>query len=284
VVVLNWCGEDDTAACLDSLLRTEYPALRILLVDNASPDGSGPRLHARYPDVPYLQTGQNYGYTGGNNRGIARALADGCEYVLILNNDTVVEPDMVSRLVAAAEAGGRVGAVGPKILYAESPDRIWFGGGVFSRTRAVGLHRLEGEVDADPAGGDAEDVSFLTGCCLLLPAAVAREFGGFEEDFFAYMEDLDLSLRLSEAGYRLIYVPRARMLHRISPVDSDPTPFQILHSVRNRRRLVRRRYGFLDRVRFALFFYPSRIVRAGTYLARGDTDRATAVWRGMRAV
>ena len=104
---------------------------------------------------------------------------------------------------------------------------------------------------------------------------------GFEEDFFAYAEDVELSLRLRQRGYRLLYQPAARIRHRIEPGGGPPTPFQIAHLVRNRRRLVRRRYGRRDRLRFALFFYPSRLVRAATYLLRRDGARARAVWRGI---
>ena len=99
VIVLNWCGEDDTVACIESLQRSTYTALSILLIDNASPDGSGDRLHARLPDVPYLQTGSNLGYAGGNNRGFERALAEGADYVVVLNYDTVVDPDCIGALV-----------------------------------------------------------------------------------------------------------------------------------------------------------------------------------------
>jgi GT2 family glycosyltransferase len=281
-VVLNWCGEDDTAACLRSLLAGDYPRLDLLLVDNGSPDGSGERLRAAFPRAQYLQTGANLGYTGGNNRGMARALAAGCDYVLVLNNDTVVEPDCVRRLVEAATENPRAGAVGAKILFADDPARIWFAGGDLSRTRALGTHRREGELDSGGDGEGVQEVTFLTGCCLLLPAAVVREVGGFEEDFFAYAEDVDLSLRLAERGFPLLYQPRARLLHRISPVD-EPSPFAIRHGVRNRRRLARRRFGRAARLRFALFFYPTRLARAVGYLLEGDTPRARAVWDGVRS-
>jgi GT2 family glycosyltransferase len=281
-LVLNWCGEDDTAACLRSLLASDYPALEVLLIDNGSPDGSGERLHARFPDVPYLQTGANLGYTGGNNRGIERAISAGAEYVLVLNNDTVVDPGCVSALVRAGHSPG-VGAVGPKILVHDAPHTVWFAGGDFSRLRGMGYHRLLGDRDEDPEGGACEEISFLTGCCMLIPVPVLREVGGFEEDFFAYMEDVEMSLRLRSRGYRLVYQPCARVFHRVPTEREEPTPFQLLHGTRNRRRLVRRRYRRSERICFNLFFYPSRAVRLVQYLARGDRDRAAALWRGITA-
>jgi GT2 family glycosyltransferase len=275
VVLLNLCAEEDTAACIRSLRAGDYPALEIVLVDNGSADGSGERLRETFSGITYLQTGENLGFTGGNNCGIERALAEGCDYLLILNNDTVVDPGCVTALVEAARS------VGGKILFYDAPERIWFGGGDFSRTRALGMHRLEGRPDPDPAEQGVREVSFLTGCCMLIPAAVLREVGAFEEDFFIYVEDVDLSLRIAAAGYRLLYQPAARLYHRV-PLEEPPIPpHKIVLRDRNRRRLVRRRYGRIDRFRFALFFYPSRMVRAAQYLVRGDRARAGAIWRGM---
>ena len=284
-VVLNWCAEDDTAACLESLARSDWPALTTLLVDNGSPDGSGDRLHARFPALPYLQTGANLGYTGGNNRGFAWALEHGADYVLVLNDDTVVAPDCVRRLVEAAESatrgGARVGGVSPKILYHDAPDRVWFGGGDFSSMRALGLHR--GELRADEPARDrgVERITFMTGCCFLVPAPVLRAAGGFAEEFFAYVEDVELSLRLARAGYALLYEPRARVLHRIAPEPPRSSPFQIRQRDRNRRRLVRRHYGPAERLGFAVWFYPTRAVHLLRYAAARDWERARAQWEGM---
>jgi GT2 family glycosyltransferase len=280
-LVLNWCSREDTAACIGSLLDSEYPALDVTLIDNGSPDGSGEAVHAMFPQVHYLQTRANLGYTGGNNRGIERVLQSGCDYVLVLNNDTLVERDAVRRLVEAAAADPRIGAVGPKILYADDPRVVWFAGGDLVPTRAMGYHRDEGRLDTDLPGTGLERVSFLTGCCLLVPAAVLRQVGGFEEDFFAYVEDVDFCLRLTRAGYSLVYQPSARIHHRVPRLSTRPTPFQIEHGTRNRRRFARRRLAWLDRVRFALFFYPSRLVHLVGYVARGDLARARALMRGL---
>jgi GT2 family glycosyltransferase len=282
VVVLNYCGEEDTAACLSSLGEPSRARLAVILVDNGSPDGSGDRLRRRFPELEYVQTDANLGYTGGNNAGIARALEIGFDYVLVLNNDTLVEPGAIDRLVETAESEEGVGAVGPKIVYADDPERAWFAGGKLDRIRAVGRH-LPDRPPPGAAGFRPAEVSFLTGCCMLLPVPVIRRVGMFEEEYFMYLEDADLSLRLAAAGYRLIYEPRARILHRVPLAVASPAPYQIEYRDRNRRRLVRSHFGPLERAAFASFFYPTRLVRAAAYMARGDLPRARAIWRGATA-
>ncbi len=280
VVVLHWGREDLTQACLRSLLAADYPALGILLVDNGSPDGSGERLRALFPQVSYLQTGSNLGYTGGNNRGIAWALRNGVQYVMVLNNDTVVDTSCVSRLVEAAAASG-VGGVAPKVLYDATPDRIWFGGGDLSMARGCGVHRRIGEADCPATDGKPEEITFMTGCCCLLSAQALRDVGGFAEDFFAYVEDVELSLRLVRSGYRLLYQPAARVRHRVPWGPASPSPLQIRLRDRNRRRLARRHFAWPDRLRFAAWYYPTRVVRIAQYACRGDWVRARAIWLGM---
>lgn len=274
-IVLNWCNEPETAACLDSLAASRYDALTVLLVDNGSADGSGERLHARFPNLPYLQTGANLGYAGGNNRGMEWAIERGADYLLVLNNDTLVDADCISRLVATAEASGAA-VVAPQIRYFDAPDRVWYGGGTFSRARALGLHRVSG---ATAAGDKAATVSFVTGCCFMIRADTVRTLGGFDETFFAYVEDAELSVRLAAAGLAMLYEPSAKVLHRITPRAPD-TPFQIRQRDRNRRRLVDRHYRRGERAVFALWFYPTRLAHLARYVATGDRERARAIIDG----
>lgn len=282
-VVLNWCGEVVSRACLDSLRCTTYPGLRVLLVDNGSEDGSGERLHQAYPGVDYLQTGCNLGFTGGNNRGIQWALEHEAEYVLVLNNDTVVEADAVGLMVEAAERaqGAPVGGVAPKILAHDDPTRIWYAGGHFSPLYGSGVHWREGRPDTPSADGGVRDVSFMTGCCLLLSAGALGDVGGFTEELFAYGEDADLSLRLSRAGYRLLYQPAARILHHVGPPGAAPTPFQIRQRDVNRRWIMRRHFSWLRRVPFLLRFYATRVLLMARYAAGGDAARVRAIVGGM---
>lgn len=275
-IVLNWCREADTVACLESLVSTRYDGLEVLLVDNGSPDGSGDRLHARFPAADYLQTGTNLGYAGGNNRGIERALAGNADYLLVLNNDTVLDPACVANLVDAAERTGAA-VVAPLIVYFDEPDRVWYGGGAFSRMRALGRHLRENEL-VDSRHRSAP-TTFVCGCCFLMRADVARRVGGFDESFFAYVEDVELSLRMMNAGVAMWYEPSARVLHRVGRNDAS-TAFQIRQRDRNRRRLVRLHYDALARLHFGLWFYPTRAAHLVRFALRRDWDRARAIVDG----
>lgn len=291
VIVLNWNGESDTAACLDSFLAQRDVRVEILLVDNASTDGSGERLRERYPMVSYLQTGVNLGYSGGNNRGIEWALSRGADWVLVVNNDTIADPHCVRSLLSASASDQRLAAVAPLIARYDDPTRVWFAGGHFDRIRAVGVHQhMNAPVAALGASGTTRGAphwrtsTFLTGCCLLLRPAALREVGLFREDFFAYGEDLELSLRLRAKGWQVGWVPAALIAHRVPPYGAEPTPAQILLRDRNRRRLVRMHYARGWRIVFLLWFWPTRLVHLARYLLRGDRRRARAILDGMRAL
>lgn len=282
-IVLNWCNEAVTRECLRSLEESEYDSLELLLVDNGSPDGSGGRLREAFPGVHFLQTGANLGYTGGNNRGIEWALAREVDFVLILNNDVVLQPGAITRMVEAAEgAGSKVGGVVPKILFHHDPDRIWYGGGEFSPLRGLGLHWKEGELDGNDAPEETRDVTFMTGACCLLSTSALREVGGFDEAFFAYTEDAEISLRLLKSGFRILYQPQARVLHHSPPPGTPPTPFQIRQRDRNRRRVMRIHFPLSARIPFLLRFYLSRAVLFSGYLLARDWARAGAIIHGMR--
>ena len=282
VVVLNWCDEDLTTHCLQSLLISDYSNLSILLVDNASPDDSGERLRVSFPEVEFLQTGQNFGYTGGNNRGIDWALERNADYILILNNDTVLEPCTVSKLVDTAQnQGNRIGGVVPKILYYDSPEIIWYAGGEFSPLHGLGLHWQNGDLDRPNKPETIHEVTFMTGACCLLSAEALRELNGFDEDFFAYVEDADLSLRMEQAGYQMYYQPSARILHHCPPPGTPPSPFQIRQRDWNRRRIMKKHASISQYLTFLARFYATRIILCLRYVLRRDWERSRAILQGM---
>ncbi len=249
-VVLNSCNEPDMAGCIDSLKRQDYPALSILPADNA-------------------------------NAGMKQALESGADYVLLINDAAVLEKGCVRELIYVAHAHPDAGAISPKILRFDTPDRIWFGGGSFDRMRASGRHEREHFVDLDPAERQVLEATFLPTCCLFIPAETLRTVGYFRDDFSSQVEDAEYGLRIMAAGRRLLYAPAARVRHRARPRGAMPSAGRIRLRDRNRRRLVRLHYERPDAARFAAWFYPTRILLMAGYGIRGELDRARAIWRGM---
>lgn len=222
VIIVNWNGREVTLDCLSSLRQATYPALRIMVVDNASTDGSVAAIRDRFPEVEVLVMTKNLRFAGGNNAGMRVALGAGAEYVLLLNNDTVVDPGFIEPLVAHMQADPRTGMVAPKIFYHATPDQIWFAGGAISlwtgTMRHVGIRETDrGQYDTP------RDIDYATGCCLMVRSPVVREVGMLDESFFIYGEDADWSMRVRNAGYRIVYEPASRVWHRISVTSGGHT-------------------------------------------------------------
>lgn len=283
-VVLNYCREELTAECIISLSRSA-PAPRVLIVDNASPDGSGDRLRERFPEHAYLQTGDNLGYAGGNARGIAWALAQGAERVLIVNDDAELSRDCLAELHAALDAHPEAAAASPTMLHADPPGVVWWAGGRFSPTRALATHEHAGErFESAPWRADPpRRVESLCGCAILFRADALRELGGFREDFWAYAEDVELSLRYRRAGRHLLHVPRARLAHKVPLPEPPIAGWKIAYRDRNRRRIAALHFTGAERARFWAFFLPSRALLLLRYVLSADLDRARGIWRGLTA-
>lgn len=213
VVVLNWNGADDTAACLRSLRPAQDAGARVLVVDNGSTDGSQSRFQRQFPDVEILQTGANLGYTGGNNAGLTAALTSGAEFVCVLNNDTIVAPDFLQPLVGRARAASQAVALSPVIRYLDAP-RIWFAGGAVDPSTGLGRHLQADELDVQSS--EPYETQLLTGCCLFAARSVWENVGLFDERFFLNFEDTQWSLRALRARVRLEIVPSSIVDHKVS--------------------------------------------------------------------
>lgn len=287
VVTLNWNGRDDTLGCLESLSSIVYPAFDVVAVDNASRDDSVAVIRANFPGVTVIENRDNEGFTGGCNVGIRWALERGADYVLLLNNDTVVAPDFLDQLVRAAEAHPEVGIAGPKIFNYDRPQQLWFAGTrtnySFGRRLALG-HRGWGEVDVGQYDTPTR-VGFLSGCAMLVRRKVFTAVGTFDPAFFAYFEDADFCLRAAAAGFALLYVPQSRIWHKAATSAGDSSsysPVTVYLGTRNRLLFMRKHgtwWGWF-------VFVPSFCATTARTLWRFRTRRragvAHVVWMGLR--
>ena len=280
-IVLNYNREGMTAACVAALEASTEPP-RVLIVDNASPDGSGDRLRARFPQHAYLQTGGNLGYAGGNARGMAWAIAQGAERIFVVNDDAAPDAHCLALLNAALDADSGAAVASPMMLHETPANVIWWGGGRFSALRVMGTHEGYGTQAPSVADSPAPyPVTSLCGCAMMFRADAVREMGGFREDFGSYVEDLELSVRYSRAGLRLLYVPRARLVHKVAYPEPRTAAWKIVARDRNRRRLAGLHLGGWERGVFWGFFLSSRVGLMGLAVLRGDWERVRALVRGV---
>lgn len=227
VVIVTWNGRAFLDACLTAVSLQEDVDAETILVDNASTDGTVEYVRARYPWVRVVALPENRGFAGGNNAGVAEARG---RLVALLNNDTVPQPDWLGNLMGGLDERAGFVLVTSRIVYMHDPgvidsagDGLLRWGGAFKRHHGA------------PAGeaGDSTEVFGVCGAACLMPARVFRELGGFDEDFFASHEDVDLSYRARLLGYRCRYVANAVVRHHGSATLGRVSPFSVFHGQRN---------------------------------------------------
>ncbi len=215
IVVLNWNGRELTLQCLRSLERLRYGNYATILVDNGSQDGSVEAVRAEFPQVKVLSLPVNLGYAGGNNAGLEAALEQNPDWIMFLNNDTEVAPDLLAALISGTERFPDGAVFGPKIYYDGEEGLIWYAGGEVSlslgRLRHRGI-RERGRGQYDQPG----PTDFVSGCCLLIRADLVRRLGGFDPGYVMYTEDVDLCYRARQLGAGCYYLPAGRVRHYLS--------------------------------------------------------------------
>ncbi len=213
LVLLNWNGWEDTRECLQSLRAVTAPC-RIILVDNGSTDDSVERAREQFPEVEIIDNRANLGFAEGNNRGIRHALSTGADYVMLLNNDTLVDPHFLEPLVAAFDRDPAVGFASPVILYADEPEAVWFCGGEIDWRTGWAHHRQPPDGVAPTHGITSTPIA--TGCCLIAARATWEQVGLFDPRFFLFWEDSDWTLRATRAGRAGVVVAESRIWHKVS--------------------------------------------------------------------
>ena len=232
IVILNWNQPGDTIACLESLQRLDYPSYEVVVVDNGSEDSSPELIRRRFPRITVIENGSNLGFAAGNNVGISHLMRGNAAYVLLLNNDTEVAPDFLSVLVEEGENRPEVGVLGPKIYYYDPSNVIWSAGGRVDRYGRA-RHLLVDEVD-DGAPQPVVDVDYVTGCAILVKRQVIERVGVLNERFFIYFEETEWCARARRAGFRVLYVPRSHVWHKIEQTARNQSRRYLYLMARNR--------------------------------------------------
>jgi GT2 family glycosyltransferase len=212
VIILNWNGKKDTDECLDSLKSITYPNYEIILVDNGSTDGSVEYLKKLHPEIEIIENQKNLGFAEGNNVGIIKAIENKADYVLLLNNDTVVSPDFLTTMIDVAESNDKYGIVGPKICYYHDPSKIWSVGGDVNLF--TGSIKNKGNMDPQEMYKGIKIVDYISGCSLLIRSELIKKIGLLDKDYFLYFEETDWNMRAHKEGYVSVITCDAKILHK----------------------------------------------------------------------
>lgn len=216
IIILNWNSYEVIHDCIISLMKVKYSNYRIVVVDNGSHDNSLIRLKEIFPDIDFVESEKNIGFAGGNNLGIKYA-QDKYKpgYYLLLNNDTIVDEKFLEELVKSGSDDLNIGCTVPKILYYDQPDRLYYAGGRVEPISGLGKH-IGGKKKDSIKYNIPKNIDFANGCCMLIKSKVFDEIGVFDETFFAVIEDVDLSYRMINKGFKIFYNPNAKIWHKQS--------------------------------------------------------------------
>lgn len=283
-VVLNWNGFEDTVKCVQSLQKVQYSNLDIIIVDNASTDGSYEKLREQFPNISLLRRSLNGGYAAGNNDGIRVALQRDAAYVLLINNDVAVENDFLLPMIECAKQDSSIGIVTCKAFLQSDPTRIYCTGGSINRWRCSGI-----DLPSSLQGTEC-DVTYISGCVLLVKREVFETVGLLDEKFFMYFEDFEFSRRAGKQ-FRLCYTPKGVVYHKSGAGTGwdQYTATYLYYHTRNRF-WVFRHDSLFYRIYVAMFGIANALAKSVVILVKafGKSNRTiprkelNALWCGMR--
>ena len=278
-VILNTNKRADTLACLASLAQNTYANHKIIVLDNASSDGSPEAIRSDYPDVQLIGLTQNLGYAGNNNVGIKAAQAQGADWVFVLNEDTILAPNCIADLVAAGERDPKIGIVGPLVYHHNEPELIQSAGGQMDRHLNI-WHRGQNQKDTGQFA-TTDTMEWISGCAILLRRQVIEQVGMLDERFFYYWEETEWCLRARKAGWRIVHVPTAKLWHKGVQRDYQPKPSVTYYSTRNRLLMLSKHHASISTWAYS-WGQIGRTLGSWTFKPRWREMRShrDAMWRG----
>ncbi|PYS69771.1 MAG: hypothetical protein DMF69_15855 [Acidobacteria bacterium] len=247
IVTLNWNGLTDTLECLSSVEKLTYPNVRTIVVDNASSDNQADTIEKAFPNVVVLRQSENLGFCGGCNVGIRYALENGADYVMLLNNDAIVTPDLVDKLLEGVAKVGNFGAASPIILEHEIPNNISYSDAKWDTAKARLRLTEPGVRLEDVSSREPYTSEFANGCCLLAPSDVFRREGLLDERYFAYHDEAEWCARVRRHGYESYVIPNALVYHKGS--GSTPGLVSTYLLTRNKMLWMKENLPFRERIK-----------------------------------
>jgi GT2 family glycosyltransferase len=278
IIIPHNGGRDLLNDCIQSITESSYSNLNIVIIDNGSTDGSVQSVKKRFTDIELVTNKQNMGFAKAVNQGILHALSKRCDYVFLLNNDTILHPECIKHLINSVhynDSPDLVGAVGPKILNFGSEKEIWFMGARIDLYRGIWQSTHE----------DAErvtEVDSVSGCAVLLSTDIFDKIGMFDEDFYTYIEDLDFFIRLKRSQFKIIINPRAKVWHKAGgTAGRGDTPFKIYYTTRNRLLLMRKHARFIHWCYFIPFFVYHLIRHICLLFVSGEVCKSRFLYKAI---
>ena len=287
IIIINWNTYQLTFNCLKSLKSCTYNNKTIFLVDNGSKDGSGDKIALEFPDIIFIKNEINEGFTGANNKALKVILKQNFDYVLLLNNDTEVKPNFLSLLEARMDSDRNLAATQPLILDFPNKNTIWNAGGSFNtffglfKTRSNGLiYNPKLKIDTF--------TEWISGCCILVKIAVIKKVGMLDDRFFAYFEDADWSIRMTNLGYKLGVVPESIIYHHSSgstkknnsSSEGSLSPYAHYLNVRNHIYLIKK-HTFFNSIGSWIYQILKIISYSIYFILRGRFCKFKMVCRGF---
>lgn len=279
IVILNYNGKNYLEKYLPSLISTEYPNYHIYVADNASKDDSVSFLKQKFPQVSIIELGQNYGFSKGYNLALQDLEPD---YFVLLNSDVEVSANWLSPLVEVMERDRQVAAVQPKIRALNQPDHFEYAGAAGGWLDFLGYPfcrgRIFNTVEKDTGQYDQEqEIFWASGCCMVVRAPLFKGFGGFDDEFFAHLEEIDLCWRFKRAGYKVMFTPRSTIYHVGGGTLGYHSPYKTYLNFRNSYYTLLKNEGIIK----LAFLLPARLVldtvAALSFLVQGRWLHAQAV-------
>jgi GT2 family glycosyltransferase len=274
VIVLHFRNLGDTLECLDSLIQQDYSNFEIILVDNGSQDSFLLDAVKNYPRLQFIRNDRNFGFAEGNNIGIRYALKRGADAVLLLNNDTVCSPQLLSVFAKAAQAHPDAAVFGAKIYFYDDPTVIWHAGGNVHPSTFRCYHEGCPISDLEKKWDDVRDIGYACGCALFVICDVIKEVGLMAPEFFLIWEEIDWCWRIRNAGYRCLYVPEAKVWHKISRAfdGGNRGPFWQYYYFRNRLLFLKRHLPVNKRIHFYLTVFLKELFQIVYFSLSPHTD------------